>query len=84
VKNLHDLHIWSVTSGLNALSCNVVVDEKLSVADTSKLLAKIEHDLLHCNIQHTTLQIEGEGHLHDDSLYCAVKPKAGGHHHHHH
>ena len=84
VKNLHDLHIWSVTSGLNALSCHVVVDEKLTVAETSKLLAKMEHDLLHCNIQHTTLQIEGENHLHDDSLYCSVQPKAEGHHHHHH
>ncbi|WP_088778524.1 cation diffusion facilitator family transporter, partial [Staphylococcus argenteus] len=26
VNNMHDLHVWSITSGQNALSCHVVVD----------------------------------------------------------
>ena len=30
IKGLHDLHIWSITSGLNALSCHVVVDDQTS------------------------------------------------------
>ena len=27
VQEVHDLHVWSITSGLNALSCHVVVDD---------------------------------------------------------
>lgn len=28
INNIHDLHIWTITSGLNALTCHAVVDEK--------------------------------------------------------
>ncbi|NMV20716.1 cation diffusion facilitator family transporter, partial [Staphylococcus aureus] len=30
VNNMHDLHVWSITSGQNALSCHVVVDGTIS------------------------------------------------------
>lgn len=83
VRGVHDLHIWAVTSGLNALTCHLVFDDDLTVGQSSQILQTIEHDLQHCNIQHMTIQIEASSHSHDDSLYCAVKPEANGHHHHH-
>lgn len=85
IKGLHDLHIWSITSGLNALSCHVVVDGQMTIAEGEKLLHKIEHDLLHQNIQHVTIQLETAAHQHDHSILCTVKadpPDAHAHHHH--
>lgn len=82
VESIHDLHIWSITSGLNALSCHIVVDDQMTIAESEQLLRKIEHDLEHENIQHVTIQIETSAHQHDDSILCTVKAGASGHHHH--
>lgn len=41
VQSIHDLHVWSITSGLNALSCHIVVDEKITIAESEPLLRKI-------------------------------------------
>ena len=84
VKSLHDLHVWSITSGLNALSSHVVVDDKMSVLESEQLLKRIEHDLEHQGIQHVTLQIETSAHAHEDSILCTIKAEAPGLHDHHH
>lgn len=84
IKGVHDLHIWSITSGLNALSCHVVVDDQMTIAESEKLLCNIEHKLAHKNIQHVTIQFETVAHTHDDSLLCTVKAKTDAHAHHHH
>jgi len=86
IISLHDLHIWSITSGLHALSCHVVVEDQMTIAKGEKLLRKIEHDLEHSNIQHVTIQLETTAHKHEDSILCTVKAKeasAHAHHHHH-
>jgi len=85
IQGLHDLHVWSITSGFNAMSCHAVVDGNLTIAESEKLLQDIEHDLSHIGIQHVTIQLETPGHLHEDSLLCKGKGEEGhGHHHHHH
>lgn len=70
IQSVHDLHIWSITSGLNALSCHVTVCEQMSVAESEPLLRQLEHELEHQNIHHTTIQLETSAHLHDDSILC--------------
>lgn len=82
IIGVHDLHLWSITSGLNALSCHAVVDGKMSIAESEKLLHEIEHELEHKNIHHMTIQLETPDHLHDQSILCNVKADASGHHHH--
>lgn len=84
IQSVHDLHIWSITSGLNALSSHVVVNNQLTIAESEKLLRKIEHDLEHMGIQHVTIQFETSEHKHDNSILCKVKAESTGHHHHHH
>lgn len=85
IISVHDLHVWSITSGLNALSCHAVVNDQMTIAESEQLLRKIEHDLSHQNIHHVTIQLETSAHQHDDSILCQVKPESsGGHHHHHH
>lgn len=84
IQNIHDLHIWSITSGLNALSCHAVVADHMSIAESEQLLRQIEHDLGHKNIHHMTIQLETSAHLHDNSILCKVEAESSGHHHHHH
>lgn len=84
IQNVHDLHIWSITSGLNALSCHAVVAEQMTIAESERLLRQIEHDLEHKNIHHMTIQLETSAHLHDNSILCKAKAESSGHHHHHH
>ncbi|MGX9932890.1 cation diffusion facilitator family transporter [Virgibacillus salarius] len=83
IQGVHDLHVWSITSGLNALSCHAVVGDQMSIAESEQLLRQIEHDLEHKNIHHMTIQLETPSHLHDNSILCKVKAESSGHHHHH-
>lgn len=73
VQNIHDLHVWSITSGQNALSCHIVVDGKISVDESQSILRAIEHALEHKNIQHVTIQVENNLHPHPESLLCQQK-----------
>lgn len=61
---VHDLHIWSITTGKDALSVHVVAQ---SEADYNKLLSEIQQMLAtKFGIDHATIQIENE---------CLVKDK---------
>ena len=73
IQDIHDLHIWSITSGLNALSCHAVVDHQLTIAESENILHQIEHNLEHKGITHVTIQMETGDHKHDDSLLCTAK-----------
>lgn len=81
IIDIHDLHVWSITSGQNALSCHAVIEDHLSLKEIQEILKKIEHDLLHLGIGHMTVQVEDSDHTHDNSVLCNNK---GEHHHHHH
>lgn len=70
VVSIHDLHVWSITSGQNALSCHAVVNGALSVQESQKVLRTIEQELKQKNISHVTIQLENNEHPHDDSLIC--------------
>ncbi|WP_077303222.1 cation diffusion facilitator family transporter [Virgibacillus pantothenticus] len=83
IQGVHDLHVWSITSGLNAASFHAVVDGQMSIAESEQLLRQIERDLEHKNIHHMTIQLETSSHLHDNSILCKVKAESSGHHHHH-
>jgi cobalt-zinc-cadmium efflux system protein len=56
VRRVHDLHVWTLTSGREAMSAHVVVDD---VRESERLLAAL-HALLHARfgIDHTTIQLE--------------------------
>jgi cobalt-zinc-cadmium efflux system protein len=81
VLNVHDLHVWSITSGKNALSCHVVLNNLTNFQESQEILRKIEHDLQHLGIGHATIQMENEEHPHDESAVCSTTDHE--HHHHH-
>lgn len=85
VKGVHDVHIWTITSSLNALTAHIVVEGNKSIYETEAIIQKIEHLLEHKEIRHVTLQVESEDHIHENSLLCATKASAlNAHAHHHH
>jgi len=72
VVNVHDLHVWSITSGKNALSCHVVLNNQVSFQESQVILRKIEHEMVHQGIGHVTIQLENEEHPHDESAICSA------------
>jgi cobalt-zinc-cadmium efflux system protein len=58
VVNTHDVHIWTITSGIYAMSAHVKVDD-LMVSQSNELIVQINDLLEHrFNITHATLQLE--------------------------
>jgi len=58
VKSVHDMHLWSISSGINAMSGHIVIDDqKVSQAeDVQNRVAKMLKKEF--NITHTTIQTE--------------------------
>ncbi|TWT01907.1 cation diffusion facilitator family transporter [Planomicrobium sp. CPCC 101079] len=83
IQGVHDLHIWCITSGLNALSCHAVIDNHLTIAESENILHLIEHSLEHKGITHVTIQMESVAHKHDNSILCTAKNEPPHAHHHH-
>jgi cobalt-zinc-cadmium efflux system protein len=60
VVGIHDLHVWSITSGMPALSGHVVVTDAF-LGDSDRMLNRIKRMLEDkFGICHTTLQVESE------------------------
>ena len=59
VLSVHDLHVWTITSGMVALSAHVVVSEERFVQGMISRVREPLHDRF--GIDHTTLQLERAG-----------------------
>jgi cobalt-zinc-cadmium efflux system protein len=65
VQGVHDLHAWTVTSDMPALSAHVVVDEDCFANGTApQILDRLQHCLIgHFDVEHSTFQLEPEHHV---------------------
>jgi cobalt-zinc-cadmium efflux system protein len=59
VVEVHDLHVWEVTSGFPALSAHVLVGRDTDCHAARLTLETLLHDRF--KIEHTTLQVDHEG-----------------------
>lgn len=59
VESVHDLHVWSITSGMVSLSAHVCVTDDTSNAAILKQLRTMLHDRF--GIDHMTIQVEPSG-----------------------
>ena len=59
VKDVHDLHVWSLTSSVNAMSAHIVRDNGTAQNQLLKTLTEVT--TANFKISHTTFQIEEEG-----------------------
>jgi cobalt-zinc-cadmium efflux system protein len=64
VKDVHDLHVWTVTSSLPALSAHVIVDDScFSDGHVPMLLDQLQACLAgHFDVEHSTFQLEAATH----------------------
>jgi cobalt-zinc-cadmium efflux system protein len=64
VLGLHDLHAWTVTSGLPALSAHVVIeDDCFNDGHAPRLLDQLQSCLAgHFTVEHSTFQLEAASH----------------------
>lgn len=60
---VHDLHVWTISSGIYALSAHLVVLDP--VCNNDQILSAVKHELYdRFGIDHTTIQIESETYAH--------------------
>ncbi len=72
VMDIHDLHVWSITSDQHALSCHVTVDGKKTIAESQLLLDDLEKRLMDEGIGHVTIQVESTDNPHDENILCGA------------
>ena len=65
VVDVHDIHAWSITSGLPTLSAHLVLDDScFSDAHAPQLLDRVQSCLAdHFDVEHSTFQFEPASHL---------------------
>lgn len=58
VEDVHDIHVWTLTSGIHALSAHIVIEDQ-TVSQSGEIVRILHDDLDHrFDIKHSTLQIE--------------------------
>ncbi|MFC2044573.1 cation diffusion facilitator family transporter [Chloroflexota bacterium] len=58
VKGVHDIHIWTITSSIYAMSAHLVIEDQM-VSKSFEIVEVVRQELTQCfNINHATLQLE--------------------------
>jgi cobalt-zinc-cadmium efflux system protein len=58
VTAIHDLHVWTLTSGLDAMSCHIIISDILQSKNTLQAASQIMREEF--RVSHTTIQIEDQ------------------------
>ena len=72
VLNIHDLHIWTLTSGQHLLSIHLVASPQTSLRQTQIMICEVKNIAQQHHISHTTVQIETEQNEHCGQLCCGM------------
>jgi cobalt-zinc-cadmium efflux system protein len=72
VEDVHDLHAWTITSGMPVLSAHVVVrSDALNAIGHEKMLHELQGCLGdHFDVEHCTFQLEPVGHAEHEARLC--------------
>lgn len=58
VMAVDDMHVWTIRSGYNALSCHIVIDEK-ELVNSHTIVERVKEMLLKIHdVQHATIEVE--------------------------
>ena len=69
VVAVHDLHVWTISSGLYALSAHLVIQAE-AIGRNDAILTGVKASLRkRYGIDHTTLQIESVDYAHVDDVH---------------
>ena len=77
VQDVHDLHVWSISSGICALSCHALIDD-VPLSQSMSILQMLETMLSKkYQIEHTTIQFECHAQQEQaccvSGLYCQIE-----------
>lgn len=81
MKSVHDLHIWTVTSGFDSLTCHLHVDDDIPSYPVHEALELLEKEF---GITHATIQVENSSIHHREPICEAGTQPDQDHGHHHH
>ena len=86
IKDVHDLHVWSIASNMYALSCHALIAD-LPPSDSSAILHSLNTMLSEkYHISHVTIQFECDPHQETycavNGLYCHMETAENGNHDH--
>lgn len=64
VREVHDLHVWTISSGMPVMSAHIVVDDSVTgMGEAHGVLDRLSECLSdHFDVEHSTFQIEPAGH----------------------
>jgi cobalt-zinc-cadmium efflux system protein len=64
VREVHDLHVWTITSGMPVMSAHIVVEDSVTAMDHAHNVLDTLRGCLseHFDVEHSTFQIEPAGH----------------------
>ncbi|HKN35755.1 MAG TPA: cation diffusion facilitator family transporter [Terriglobales bacterium] len=80
VNDVHDLHVWSISSEAHALSCHIAIAD-IPPSASERILRDVKDRLLHdFRIDHTTIQFE---HVECEVAHGCVIPVNDAEEHHH-
>lgn len=83
VKAVHDVHLWTITSYFNVLTAHIVVNGKMTIYETDRLLKEIKITLEELGIQHITIQVDSEENYNQDPTLCEIDVETPNLHAHH-
>ena len=76
VLNVHDLHVWSLTSQSHALASHITIGDR-PLAEAKTILKALNHALEHrFQIHHTTIQVEAIECSQDEGCYAPPRVDA--------
>jgi cobalt-zinc-cadmium efflux system protein len=67
VRDVHDLHIWTITSGLDSMTCHLLIEENTDSQAILQEAIRLLRDRFQIN--HTTIQIETVNFNHETCLH---------------
>ena len=68
VESVHDLHVWTLTSGVHAMTCHAVVGGPNERHQILESLSAVSRERF--NIHHTTIQLEEEDLCEGQQRFC--------------
>ena len=71
VNDVHDVHLWAITSGMYAISCHLLIEDQM-VSNCTQIVEEVNQTLSQkFGISHSTVQLECEEC--ENSLVCHIR-----------